>query len=352
MKILFRCDASPMQGMGHIRRCRALAIALKERHCKAVFACRNSGFNWFEEVKDFAVAAESLEWKLKPYEDAMEVVRLCRKYDISMVIVDHYRGNACYQKALLENGLRWAQFDGAVNSPLWANWVINTSPQACESEYKSRCRRNDIHFLLGPQYAILRPEFAKCRRRLFFRKTVGKILLTFGGGDDRGATIFCLNALSSNIIGCEVVVCASSYNPRVAGIRSWVKRHVSVPVTILEDCGNLAKVMADSDIAVTAGGTTVFETSAMGVPGLVIQIAKNQAVISKSWEDAGVVFNLGSLKGLTQARFGSSIKKIICDVKRRKQMRLAGMNLVDGLGAGRLADVLLGDLDKACYKRS
>lgn len=338
-RFLFRLDVSPSAGMGHLRRCLTLAYELQEQGAEIFFACRLDSFGIEKYMAPLAEEWEKYDWSLTPEEDAQKVVQSCRKYQAAAVIVDHYRADESYQKTLYGAGIKWLQFDGAARYPFWADWILNISPAASVETYKKLKQRNETRLLLGPRYALLRKEFR--RRPLEGKKgrPVRKILLTFGGGDDWGATIFCLAAMQSLSEDIERIVLLSSANPRRSEILQWNQNYANTRIIL--DAEETASYMAEADIAVTAGGMTVFELASLGIPAIIIQIADNQILISKAWRQYGFGFDMGSLDQLNPEKLQLKIISLMQDAVCRETMSSAGRQMVDGMGAMRVADILL-----------
>ena len=338
---LIRCDVSATTGAGHLRRCLTLAKELKEYEAFVFFACRSEQFDWMKEASCVADDGAFLDWSLDGESDAREVIRLCERQKIDFAVIDHYRADANYQRLLYEAGVHWLQFDGAARQPLWADVVLNPSPAAKEGFYQSLKQRPEMRFLLGPRYALLRQEFRRWQTEVKFRENVRKILLTFGGGNDSGATIFCLESMKFLDQAIELVVLASGVNPRLSEILDWKNSNDEVNVTVLVDEQEIAKQMANADLAVIAGGTTTFETAALGLPSLIVQIADNQRPNAGAWEQSGAAVDLGRLEKLSSATLQARVTELIGNCGLRKSMGDAGKMVVDCLGTRRVAQVLM-----------
>lgn len=337
-KFLFRIDVSPSTGTGHLRRCLTLAHELKEQGAEVLFACRLKSFNIEKHMAHIAVGWEEYDWSLTPEEDARKVIQSCRKYQVDAVIIDHYRADETYQRNLHESGVKWLQFDGAARCPFWADWILNISPAASESLYEGLIRRKKTRFLLGPRYAPLRREFRKCHVRQPQSGAVRTILLTFGGGDDRGATIFCLEAIRAIDNNIEIIILLSSANPNMDDIVEW---NQGDRIRVIIDAEKTADYMASADLAITAGGMTVFELAALGIPVMILQIADNQVPIARAWQERGYGINLGGMDRLRPEDLWREMMALLRDADRRKAISAAGREMVDGLGAGRVAGALL-----------
>lgn len=339
-RFLFRIDASPAAGMGHLRRCLTLALELRAQGAEVFFACRVESFDLKEILLPVASEWEAYDWSLTPDEDARKVIQSAGRWHADAVIIDHYRADEDYQKALYESGVKWLQFDGAGRCRFWANWVLNVSPAASERHYELLKQREETRLLMGPCYAPLRAEFQKYRDLPARQGPVRTILLTFGGGDDRGATTFCLEALRGLDGEIERVVLLSSANPNRDDILKWVQGN-GTRVRIVSDAENMAYVMASADLAVTAGGMTVFELAALGVPVLMLQIADNQVAVARAWQQCGYGVDLGPLERLDPGELQREIMSLMQDTARRESMSARGKALVDGWGAKRVAQALL-----------
>lgn len=76
----------------------------------------------------------------------------------------------------------------------------------------------------------------------------------------------------------------------------------------------------------------------MGLPTLVINIAENQQDISESLACVGAIVNLGDAENITVEKIAQSITSYFENPVRLKKMSEIGMNLVDGMGAQRVAE--------------
>lgn len=340
-KFLFRCDASPAVGMGHLRRCLTLACELKKQGASIYFLCRAADVDWVKEIKGIADNWEELDWELVPKDDADKVIHFYNTKKIDVAVIDHYRIDGAYQQQLYTSDVRWLQFDGAAQQSFCANWVLNASPAAGKRGYGQLKQRKEMGLLIGPDYALLRTEFSQYRQNVRLRDQVQKILLTFGGGDDKGMTIFCLDAIKSIDPKIERIALVSSSNPHLPDIIEYVKKSDSKNIKLFVDNHQIARYMADADIAITAGGTTTFETATMGLPALIIQIADNQSLNATAWQENGVAIDLGLFSTLKWQTLEKKTVKLIYNSNLRKSMSDKGKIMVDGLGASRVAQFLL-----------
>lgn len=343
-RVVIRADASARIGLGHVRRCAALGRRLRAAGADIHFLGRTGSVDAATEVGDFVSACVPLDHALSGAADAAATVAYCARVGADCLIVDHYFADEAYQRILLEAGVRWLQFDGAASTPLWADWVVSMSPAADAVRYRGLQRRPATRLLLGPRYAILRDEFLRWCAPRPVRPRANRLLLTFGGGDDRGACLACLAALPGRG-AFEVSILSSRYNPQLTSIRSWIERNSDTRVHLLIDDMDVARRMTEVDIAITAGGTTTFEMAMLGLPALIVQIADNQRLNAEAWQRLGVAVDLGPLEQLDVGRLGDELSRLAADPGRRQSMAALGREYVDGRGAERIVRELYADAD-------
>jgi len=343
-RVVIRTDASPRIGLGHLRRCTALGQRLAAAGAGVHFLVRSEGLDPAMEVGGFAESCVPLDPALQGRDDAAGTAAYCRSIGADRLIVDHYRADEDYQRVLLDAGMRWLQFDGAAGMPLWADWIVSMSPAADEARYRAQQRRPETRLLLGPRYAILRDEFLAWRAARTVRPQAARLLLTFGGGDDRGACLACLEALRKTDL-FEVVILSGRHNPQAPLIRAWLERNAGFRAQLLLDDAQIARRMAEADIAITAGGGTTFETAMLGLPALIVQIADNQRPNAQAWDRAGVAVDLGPLQRLDAGRLNDKLVALAGDPALRERMAGLGRECVDGRGTERIVRELYPDVE-------
>ena len=103
-----------------------------------------------------------------------------------------------------------------------------------------------------------------------------------------------------------------------------------------------------ADLAVCAGGSTLWEMAAFGVPVASVILAENQQPLVADLQQRGMVADLGWDRDLAPERCSRDLGALMADGARRQRMSEVGCGLVDGAGAERVARALLeppGSLD-------
>lgn len=310
----FRSDASLEIGTGHVMRCLTLAQALREAgaHCK--FITRAHSGNLAERI-----AADGFEVSLLPApngalspelpahvrwagvdwtQDAAET-RAAMDDAPDWLIMDHYAFDARWQQAVLPEGARLMVIDDLADRPHACNLLLDQNLGRHAADYSGLV---PVHckLLIGPQYALLRPEFAAMRAQsLAYRMGQGlhHILVSMGGIDAKDATSQIFDALLASDLpnDLRISVVMGGQAPALDKVRSKA-RELPWPTEVLVDVSDMATQMAAADLAIGAGGATTWERCCLGLPSIIAQIADNQAGIAQSVAAIGAGIDLGPVQ--------------------------------------------------------
>jgi len=336
MTVVFRCNASPVVGYGHLTRCRALAQALLRQGETCVMVGPDAADARPEDQDIFSDWIPVPDWP-SANEDATRLVDLARRLDACWAVLDDYRVDENHQLTLRAAGLRWVQFDGTARKPLWADLIVNANPAAHPEDYANVLRNPETRLLLGPRYAILRPEFASVVPRDPHRP-VRRILVTFGGGDDRGAIKFVLSTLLPETPSTiEFLVISGARNPRNPSLIEWIERCGQGRVRLHIDPPQVAPLFLSCDLAVMAGGTTTYEAACCGLPMILLTIANNQVPQSRAWATSGIAEYIGDLYNIGPQHLLDPFRRLYTTSPTCQSMAINGRKTVDGAGAHRMS---------------
>tara|TARA_B100001964_G_scaffold238761_1_gene304848 strand:- start:2329 stop:3303 length:975 start_codon:yes stop_codon:yes gene_type:complete len=107
------------------------------------------------------------------------------------------------------------------------------------------------------------------------------------------------------------------------------------------DFDDLPRVMIETDLAVTAAGSTCWELVWAGTPVIAVPIADNQKPIAKHLAEMGVAESLDPGARDFRNQLSCTITGLIGAPECRQAMTNAGRHLVDGLGAERVVASML-----------
>ena len=356
MRVVFRADASSRMGIGHLMRCLTLAEALRERGVDTCFICRDHPGNLIELLRRQAMpvtvlpAPEQLpnvnsedyaSWLgVTQAEDAEQTIEALFGDRPDWLVVDHYGLDADWEQRLRPHTVKVMVIDDLADRRHDCDLLLNQNySEGGENRYSDFVPEN-CRLLLGPRYALLRPEYAAYRRTLQPRKgVVRRVLVFFGGSDSHNMTRLALEALSApEFQHLEVDVVVGANNAHRVALEEQV---LARPLTNMYGARpHLADLMAHADLAIGAGGGTTWERICLGLPSLVVSIADNQRPACEALARAELIQYIGSFRDARSKDLVEALKRSIGNRERLLTCSTQSQLLVDGLGALRLAEVL------------
>lgn len=345
--LLFRADADIGMGTGHVMRCLALAEAWMEEGGRAMFVCSSLPAPLAERIR--LAGADLLFLPGSDAVDAEALIEVARETGPHCVVVDGYQFYAEFESSVAgEFPVLWID-DYAHANVCSSRWILNQNLYACEDMYPG-CG-SGVRHLLGPDYALLRREFWETGlRRTSWRASAHKVLVSLGGADPANATCKVLDLFARIPAPClKITVLVGAANPHLDEIQ---RRQNTAPhvVTVLSNVRAVRSLMADSDLAVCAGGTTALEVLRTGLPCAMLVLADNQERVTASFAERGLALNLGRDTNMSSEANESLLTELILDHERRREMGMAGQSVVDGAGCFRVLNEL--GLDRIHFREA
>jgi UDP-2,4-diacetamido-2,4,6-trideoxy-beta-L-altropyranose hydrolase len=274
--------------------------------------------------------------------DLAATLGLLKDGGYDMCIVDGYHFSEAYINELARHGCWVCYMDDMMNYCYSTQAVFNQNFYS-PAEVFRRSEHTDL--ILGPQFALLREEFAQARDcGRVTRRRVQRVLVTLGGADPTGETEKVISGLEQvkRRSRLDVHVVVGRANPHGEAIRQRLTApglHHSY--TVLESVSNMAEEMLAADVAISASGTTCMELLCMGLPSMVIVVVDNQILIGSELGNLNLAVNLGWYERVTPGKIASEFRVLASDAELRADMSSRGMAAVDGLGAARAVEAML-----------
>ena len=344
-------------GHGHVMRCLTLAGALRERGLRSTFVCKQHAGNLchFIEERGFPVVRLPItetdssglntphaSWLGSSLIEDAELTRAAIERTgvrPQWLIVDHYALDHHWEIILrpVVNQLmavddladRLHDCDVLLDQNFFLDLqqrYVDKAPPECT-------------MLLGPKYALLQPVYAELHALAEPKNAVRRIFVFFGSADTEnltGRAISAFQKLERPDIRLDVVMTSGSASyeaiqKQVSG-HSYICLHGSLP--------SLGPIMAMADLAIGAGGATVWERLCLGLPSIVISLAENQKPVCRDLASAGLIRYLGFQD---QADEGVILKALgdIIDSQMISEWSRQCYAACDGKGASRVARIIL-----------
>jgi UDP-2,4-diacetamido-2,4,6-trideoxy-beta-L-altropyranose hydrolase len=298
MLVAIRTDASIELGNGHVMRCLTLAVELRRHGANCVFICRPHQGNLINKIKQSGFGVVALPQsnyqhsELKNHNpqlgatweiDVMQTLAALPE-KVDWLVVDHYSIGAEWESRARGACSRLMVIDDLASRPHDCDLLLDQNPGRKREDYIDLVSLN-CEILAGPTYALLRSEFALHRARSLSRNRndLREILICMGGVDKDNISSEVLTSLASCTANqnAKITVVIGPHSPWIAEIKEVASR-MPLPTRVLEDVDNMADLMAQSDLAIGAGGVSALERCCMGLPSIIIPIAENQRVGANS----------------------------------------------------------------------
>ena len=350
MKIYFRVDASIHIGTGHVMRCLSLAKEIRRHGHDVTFVMRpqvgdfcdytqGQGFKVLKLPKIPApINPESdddyHEWlQVSENKDANDFISVA--LDAEIVIVDHYGINSDWENCV-KSGIpcKLVAIDDLVRQH-HVDLIVDQTYGANPNQYKSGSDVGQV--LAGSTYALLDAKFSEYHSLTVNKRisnTNHRLLVSMGGIDKSNATLKVLEALSLKKNKIDTTVLLNQKAPHFNSVASFCKKHEAW-IKHIPFSENMAELMFQHTLAVGAPGFTSWERACMGLPSLIIPLAKNQFQICKNLVGAGCAISLPE-EGITD-KLQHGIEEIL---ENFNVMRRNSLEICDGMGCRRVVEKL------------
>jgi UDP-2,4-diacetamido-2,4,6-trideoxy-beta-L-altropyranose hydrolase len=355
MKVVFRTDGSTLIGQGHVMRCLTLANVLRERGAEITFVCREHPGHLCDLIaqRSFAVrrlplAEEGVNlpghagWLGASWEADAEQTRQAIQGlggTADFLVVDHYAADRRWEKALRPTVARILAIDDLADRVHDCDLLLDQNFFSdLATRYDGKVPPGCVT-LLGPDYALLQPVYADLHSQVALRDgQVHRIFVFFGGADTEnltGLSVAAFQQLGRPDIHLDVVMTEknSRYQGIEKAIEGWgnIRLHGPLP--------SLGPLMATADLAIGAGGATVWERLCLGLPSVIVSLAENQKPVSKELAEAELVSYLGHKDMVDRKKIHQSLVDII-DGPSLGAWSSRCHKACDGQGAERVVDAM------------
>lgn len=175
---------------------------------------------------------------------------------------------------------------------------------------------------------------------------VRSLLISSGGGEPAGHTKLLLDALSRTGFAGQATVMPGAH---ASPLRS---RRNRILVQELPAGPDFHDLLAGADLAILAGGLSLYEAAFLGVPALCIPIVAHQAATARKLARAGccavlpallqaTLMGEGEPTGNESEELAAQLKLLLDNAELRSRLSAAGMRTFDGKGLHRTVMAIL-----------
>lgn len=313
--LVIRVDSANHIGSGHVMRCLTLARIIKTYGVQVYFCCRAHEGDLTQVIADeFPVimlakpqsydldeSNDSAAWLgVSELADATECLEKCQQQNIcpDWVLVDHFSLSQVWEQTISQQmKAKVIVIDGLLDRAHQCDLLINPSlSSSSDSSLISPHSRANVlrgvnKILSGPQYIPLRAEFNQ--KPCHIRESLSQLLVCFGGVDKQNFTYQVCDVLAKykTHIDRVWVIVGQGY-PYLSKLQRLCSLHNDY-FHITVQSQDIASIMAQTDLAIGAGGIMAWERCAMGLPSICWSIAANQIMQNQSLSEHNAIVYLG-----------------------------------------------------------
>ncbi|MBI9112689.1 UDP-2,4-diacetamido-2,4,6-trideoxy-beta-L-altropyranose hydrolase [Maridesulfovibrio ferrireducens] len=338
--LIIRADANPNIGIGHVMRCLALAQEWVKRGGKAILVGNIESKELIKKINEFQVDFLPLQQSYPDSDSDMTLLlKEARKSPSkSWIILDGYFFDSAYQKQLYTHFKKIILVDDYNHlEKYFASIILNQNLGSEDIKYKTN--ENSI-VLAGAKYAMLRDEFrqkVQCKKETQDLKP--QILISMGGADIDNISLKVLTALQYFSDKIKIILVVGPANPHTKALNTYAEKHANT-LRIKSNVNNMAKLIREANVVISAGGSSCFEFCSQGKPIITIITANNQTGLATALEKAGVSINIGKFDASSKLRIIESLKLFFTTPDLYTSMGQKAKKIVDGKGTERIIDAI------------
>jgi UDP-2,4-diacetamido-2,4,6-trideoxy-beta-L-altropyranose hydrolase len=355
MRAVFRVDASKDIGTGHVMRCLTLANELAARGWQTEFVGRrHDERNLAAHIEAQGHLVHTLPRGPIPFAsddyaswlgcdagtDAMQTAVVLDQQGTDLLIVDHYAIDEGWETAVRPACGSLLVIDDLGNRRHRCEMMVDGNLGRSRADYEALVP-SDCTILAGGDYALLRPEFARCRSARAVQnadRPPRRLFIALGGMDPHNVTARVLASLRNAGLAsdCTITVVLGAHSPSIPAVRT-IAGQLHWPTDVLTDVREMAELMSRQDFAIGAAGMTAWERCCLGLPSLVLVLAENQRPGAQALSSSGAAMLVEGETDALPAPLLSGLARML-EPATFTRMRGHCFRAIDGLGLQRVLE--------------
>ena len=338
IKIAFITEGNSYIGMGHIYETFNLADYLNKRYqVTPVFYLPKSDpfpFRSDYEVRHWLTSLNGSNASL--FHALLEDLA---KHNIRLIVINTKKVHRSLLNILSAKELKIVCIDELGSDQINADIVINGSVVKNWHSYSPN--RIKANIFLGSRYKLMNPRFSLFHKKEKRSNIKKKVVVAMGGADRTGATVRILDSLRKSEWEHEFVFKIGPAFKYLDQLKRQLYLSDRNKFSIVSHIDDIAEFYYSADLLISSGGNILYEIATVGTPGIVLWEDPHEQEQAITFEEYGVVRNLGSNERISGESLNKTINDILNDIILWNKMSIAGKNLLDGAGISRCAGLIM-----------
>lgn len=334
--VLFLTEGGVNVGLGHVTRCVSLLRAFEKKGLTSKMI-----INGDDSVKNLL---RGISFRIENWLELLtDIFDEIRKTEI--VIVDSYLASRLLCRKISDNCRYVVYLDDNVRIEYPKGTVINGCIGAEALGYE---KKTGVKYILGVKHIPLRPEFTSVPDKNI-RSMVSEIVVTFGGDDTKDMTPRVVKLLRKEFPSISLKVLIGQAFRSVDRFESM--KDEKTELIFSPTAPEIKKIMLASDIAISAGGQTLYELARVGVPTVAVLVANNQQGNISGLVKEGFIEYAGFWRSPDlEHKIVRNVRMLMPQRVREKKKKI-GRAIVDGRGAARIVDKIVSQRETCLANR-
>ena len=327
--ILYRADGSKDIGMGHLNRSSLVCQEFISNSNKTNLLMKqdSKGFLFINnkeisitELPTFKSMSEEIEFlsaqikntktdilflDILNHDEYNELLGICNKNNIITIVITD-------ESEKMDN----------INADI----VLNGNPNQLEYNYDNYSAK----YLVGPSYFIMDNDYSIIENNQP-NGEIRNILVTLGGSDHNNLLFDVLKVIDSIYENINIIIITTKASGYINRLKKLLNSLVNTTELYI-DVNSISHYWTKCDIAITAGGNTLFERISTRTPGATVCQLERQMEISDCFMKLGVNYNIGMGAELSQNEMENNFRVFFGDLELHKQQYLNAKNVISGDG--------------------
>ncbi len=334
----FRVDANEVIATGHLMRCIAIAQGFQKQGEEVMFFLAEEKETNRLKAQNMPYIILHSRWDALEQE-VLDLKRLLKQYQITKLIVDSYQAAASYLEEL-NQCVKVIYIDDMEKALYPVSAVLHYSSWPEDKAYERRYNGTGTICMAGMQYTPLRTEFYPNQGN----NAQKNILITTGGTDQyniAGRLLEYFIKADKRQSDIHFLVISGSMNQNKPFLENLAKDHPNI--ILYENVNCMGKLMRSAYLAVSAGGTTLYELCACRVPTVCFSFADNQEGFTCEMGKRGIMRYAGDARKSEDIveRIYNNMMELWEDTHLYVQYQKKMGRLVDGKGVERIVENVL-----------
>jgi spore coat polysaccharide biosynthesis predicted glycosyltransferase SpsG len=278
MNFVILTEGGHDSGLGHIARCTSFYDELERCGFDVKFVVE--GDDTIKSVLD------NRTYSLMDWHGRMnEFVSLHKEYNA--VILDSLSISQNDVSVLYKSNLKLLAIDdyqrNKYKNSIILDWTVNV-----ENTNKHAHNSDDNILLLGTEYAVVREAFVN---NVIPECTDFKsILITMGGSDIHNLSVPLIKSISQAYPDTFLNVISGPFSLNKDDVMQMHSNNIHIHSSL--NAQQMCDLMKKSDVAISAGGQTLYELASLAIPTIAIQVIDNQNEDVDGWLNKGLLYKV------------------------------------------------------------